>query len=226
MNIITIHNLCNYLGELGIVDKKSINPFLSLYNKVINKSTNYNDSDNYHTKTESNIMILEIVLCSYLKKIFSIDKNYSIFSHKIIEKFKQNYLIKHYNGLLILFIIISKRIKYSIINSYFNIKKYFIKGINEDYNQENNVNKLINFNKNTNFSNDYNKNFFLNFEKRNNNENGNGINDNFYDYTCNKSKTNNNYYKNKIVNLRNEGNFNNYIKKSNSLKFIFSKNSI
>jgi len=33
MNVITIQNLCNYLEELGIVDQKSITPFLSLYSK-------------------------------------------------------------------------------------------------------------------------------------------------------------------------------------------------
>ena len=40
MNIISIQNFCNYLEELGIVDKKSITPFLSLYAKALDNNTN------------------------------------------------------------------------------------------------------------------------------------------------------------------------------------------
>ena len=118
MNIYTIQNLCNYLEELGIVDKKSVTPFLSLYSKAINKniiSHFYNNSE----YSETNIIIFENILCSYLKKIFNIEKNYKIFSHKIIEKFRQNFLIKQYNSLFLLFTIFTKRIKISIINSYY-----------------------------------------------------------------------------------------------------------
>ena len=111
MSIISIQNLCNYLEDLGIIDKKSLNPFLSLYTKEINKNINNIDFDDTNSKTESIILILENSLCSYLKKIFNIERNYKIFSHKIIEKFKENYLIKQYNCLFLLFYIFSKKIK-------------------------------------------------------------------------------------------------------------------
>ena len=127
MNIVTIQNLCYYLEELGIVDKKSITPFLSLYSKTINYYLNINDSNDsngFNGNLESNILIFENVLCSYLRKIFNIDKNYKTFSHKIIEKFKQNILIKQYKGLFLLFYIISIRTKYSVIRAFYNIKQY------------------------------------------------------------------------------------------------------
>ena len=128
MNVITIQNLCNYLEELGIVDQKSITPFLSLYSMEINNYITNNDTDteDFNSKLESNIAIFENVLCSYLKKIFNIEKNYKTFSHKIIDKFKQNILIKQYNGLFLLFYIFSKKIKYSIIKSFYSIKQYIL----------------------------------------------------------------------------------------------------
>ena len=198
MNIITIQNLCNYLEELGIVDKKSITPFLSLYTKEINKNINNMDFDDSYSKLNSFILILENVLCSYLKKIFNIEKNYRIFSHKIIEKFKQNYLIKQYNGLFLLFFIFSKRIKYSIFNSYYIIKQYIqeIKSItndkidDKDYNEKeyNNLiyRKYLNNNqykKYTNSDNNYHKNIFLKYynddnNSNNSNNNSNDLNDN------------------------------------------------
>ena len=74
MNVITIQNLCNYLEELGIVDQKSITPFLSLYSMAINNYIINNDTEteDFNSKLESNIAIFENVLCSYLKKIFNI----------------------------------------------------------------------------------------------------------------------------------------------------------
>ena len=200
MSIITIQNLCNYLEELGIVDKKSITPFLSLYSKEINRNINNIDFDDSNSKSDSIILILENVLCSYLKKIFNIEKNYRIFSHKIIEKFKQNYLIKQYNVLFLLFFIFTKRIKYSIFNSYYTIKQYIQeektntneKMDEEDYNEEENKNliyrKYINnnqFKKYTNNDNNYHKNIFLKYYNSNNdnsnsnNSNNNNLNDNY-----------------------------------------------
>ena len=211
MSIISIQNLCNYLEDLGIIDKKSLNPFLSLYTKEINKNINNIDFDDTNSKTESIILILENSLCSYLKKIFNIERNYKIFSHKIIEKFKENYLIKQYNCLFLLFFIFSKKLKYSIFNSFYSIKNYnneeksflnnnmngnfdknkkseifFKKFINNrKYNNENNIiNNSNHFDK---------KNFFKYFNENNNNNNfNNKENDNFNEYE-NTNKINNNY---------------------------------
>ena len=38
MNILTIHHLCYYLEEIGIIDQTSLPPFLSLYSFVLNKN--------------------------------------------------------------------------------------------------------------------------------------------------------------------------------------------
>ena len=119
MNILTIQNLCNYLEQLGVVDQKSISPFLSLYNSAVNKNVIEYDDDNNNF---INASVFENVLCSYLKKIFEVKKNFKIFSHKIIEKFKQNMLKNKYNSLFILFLILSKRIKKYYLDFYYRIK--------------------------------------------------------------------------------------------------------
>ena len=234
MNTISIQNLCNYLEELGIIDKKSINPFLSLYTKEINKNINNIDFDDSDSKTQSIILILENALCSYLKKIFNIKRNFKIFSHKIIEKFKQNYLIKQYKGLFILFFIFSQKLKYSVFNSYYYIKNYnnekdsVINNKNNDNYEETCKSRLLfmkfinnketnnQINKFNNESNDnyYEKNMFSKYFK--NNENGNGINNN-YEYEYDETIQNNNNNKKKIINHRNKTSFSIYTKKAKSL---------
>ena len=119
MNVLTIQNLCTYLEQLGIIDQKSISPFLSLYSKAINKNGIEYDDDNNNF---INISIFENVLCSYLKKIFEVKKNFKIFSHKIIEKFKQNILKNKYKCIFILFLILSKRIKIYFMDFYCKLK--------------------------------------------------------------------------------------------------------
>ena len=121
MNVLTIQNLCTYLEQLGIIDQKSISPFLSLYSKAINKNGIEYDDDNNNF---INISIFENVLCSYLKKIFEVKKNFKIFSHKIIEKFKQNILKNKYKCIFILFLILSKRIKIYFMDFYCKLKQY------------------------------------------------------------------------------------------------------
>ena len=220
MNIISIQNFCNYLEELGIVDKKSITPFLSLYAKEMDNNINDISLDDSNSKEEFNSFIFENVLCSYLKKIFNTEKNFKIFSHKIIEKFKQNYLIKQYNGLFLIFYIISKQIKYSAINSYFIIKqlfqrKFINKGINQNSNKKDKLiyKKYIKFQKYKNeINNDTDiQNIFLN-----NIENGNGFYNNDFENMYKESNAKSNKKK-KIVNFRNESNFNNYTQKAKSL---------
>ena len=223
MNIVTIQNLCYYLEELGIVDKKSITPFLSLYSKTINYYLNINDSNDsngFNGNLESNILIFENVLCSYLRKIFNIDKNYKTFSHKIIEKFKQNILIKQYKGLFLLFYIISIRTKYSVIRSFYNIKQYVFnkdesitsrnqnnfpfKKDNNVYYEKDSTNEVLSNNYINEDINNYKNNIFINRI----NENGNGaINVNHE----------NNFKMNKNTILRNESQLNIYNKKSKSL---------
>ena len=119
MNILNINNLCYYLEEIGIIDENSLNQFLSLYTFVINKSSL---NKNINISGELSHNIFENILCAYLKKIFNVEKNYKIFSNKIINKFKQHFMIKHYNGLILLFSILSKKLNSFKILSYFKIK--------------------------------------------------------------------------------------------------------
>ena len=220
MNVINIQNLCNYLEELGIVDQKSITPFLSLYSKKVNNYFNCNDSEQYNGKLESNIIIFEKVLCSYLKKIFNIEKNYKTFSHKIIEKFRKNILIKQYNGFFLLFYILSKKIKYSVINSYFNIKNYIfnnyesststiqnqynIKKFKNAYYESNDSNELNSNNYIKEHNNTSKKNIIINYL----NDKGNGIINTYHDKKYNLKN---------IISLRNDNFFNNCNKKAKSL---------
>ena len=222
MNVITIQNLCNYLEELGIVDQKSITPFLSLYSKAINNYIINNDTEDYNNKLESNIALFENVLCSYLKKIFHIEKNYKTFSHKIIDKFKQNFLIKQYNGLFLLFYIFSKKIKYSVINSFYNIKQYIFnknesstssyqylkqnnndeKDIDNEYISNNNNLYFHKYNENKKIKNkSFRRNIFLNYINENEND---------------KEIISNHKFKS-ITNFRNESKLNNFNKKAKSL---------
>ena len=220
MNVINIQNLCNYLEELGIVDQKSITPFLSLYSKKVNNYFNCNDSEQNNGKLESNIIIFEKVLCSYLKKIFNIEKNYKTFSHKIIEKFRKNILIKQYNGFFLLFYILSKKIKYSVINSYFNIKNYIfnnyesststiqnqynIKKFKNAYYESNDSNELNSNNYIKEHNNTSKKNIIINYL----NDKGNGIINTYHDKKYNLKN---------IISLRNDNFFNNCNKKAKSL---------
>ncbi len=226
MNVITIQNLCNYLEELGIVDQKSITPFLSLYSMAINNYIINNDTEteDFNSKLESNIAIFENVLCSYLKKIFNIEKNYKTFSHKIIDKFKQNILIKQYNGLFLLIYIFSKKIKYSVIKSFYSIKQYII---NRDEStssiyQNNNIKPNHN-KKEKDINNDflsYNDEICYNKYYINENEKNNSIRKNIflkYINEYNKETINDNNTLKNMANCRNESNFNNFSKKSKSL---------
>ena len=117
MNILTIHHLCYYLEEIGIIDQASVTPFLSLYSFSLNQSKKTNSSKIINPK------IFENVLCAYLKKIFSVEKNFIIFSNKIISKFKQHFMVKQYNGLTLLFSILSKKYNSFKIQSLFKIIK-------------------------------------------------------------------------------------------------------
>ena len=119
MNILTIHHLCYYLEEIGIIDQTSLPPFLSLYSFVLNKNK---ENENRSKKPQN---IFENVLCAYLKKIFSVEKNYKIFSNKIISKFKQHFILKQYNGITLLFAILRKNLNSSKIQSYYKIQKEY-----------------------------------------------------------------------------------------------------
>ena len=119
MDILTIHHLCYYLEEIGIIDQTSLPPFLSLYSFVLNK----NKENGNRSKKPQNIF--ENVLCAYLKKIFSVEKNYKIFSNKIISKFQQHFILKQYNGIILLFAILRKNLNSLKIQSYYRIlQKY------------------------------------------------------------------------------------------------------
>ena len=118
MNIMNIHNLCFYLEEIGIIDQTSLSPFLSLYTFVSNK-TKQNNNANILTKLSQ--PIFENILCAYLKKIFSVEQNFKIFSKKIINKFKQLFTIKLYNGLILLFSLLTKKLNSFKILSFYKI---------------------------------------------------------------------------------------------------------
>ena len=120
MNILTIHHLCYYLEEIGIIDQASITPFLSLYSFALKKSKE-KENINSNTPTKKSPISFENILCAYLKKIFSIEKNYKIFSNKIISKFKQHFMVKQYNGLTLLFSILKKIITSYKIESFYKI---------------------------------------------------------------------------------------------------------
>ena len=119
MNIITIKHLCYYLEEIGVIDQNSINPFLSLYSFAMNRNKEINSNSNNTAKRSCNLF--ESVLCAYLKKIFSVDKNFKIFSNKIINKFKQQIMLRQYNGFILLFSIISKKYMPLKILSFYSI---------------------------------------------------------------------------------------------------------
>lgn len=142
MNIMNIHNLCFYLEEIGIIDQNSLSPFLSLYTFVSNK-TKQNNIANMLTKLSQ--PIFENILCAYLKKIFSVEKNFKIFSKKIINKFKQLFTIKHYNGLILLFSLLTKKLNTFKIQSFYKI-----------YNKK----EEINFTNKTRNIHTYNNNFY------------------------------------------------------------------
>ena len=178
MNVLTIQNLSKYLEQLGIVDQKSISPFLSLYSSAVNKNViEYDDDNNNYI----NISIFENVLCSYLKKIFEVKKNFKIFSHKIIEKFKQNMLKNKYNSIFILFLIISKRIRIYLMDFYCKLKQYdskdkkakaiyvkkncSYKKIDEDNFEKNNENENLEIFDELNGKNNRINNLFLNYYK-------------------------------------------------------------
>ena len=116
-NCIHIRNICNYLEEIGIIDQISINSFLKLYSYAISK-TNENNYNNRNPNNNSST-IFENVLCAYLKKIFTIEKNFHIFSNKIINRFKENYYIKFTT---LISNIIIKKYSYYISKSFYNIK--------------------------------------------------------------------------------------------------------
>ena len=118
MNILNIHHLCFHLEEIGIIDQNSLNPFLSLYSFVINKNKENAKTD---ILTELSPTIYENILCAYLKKIFAIEKNFKIFSNKIVNKFKQIFMVKQYNGLILLFSILSKKLNYFKIQLFYKI---------------------------------------------------------------------------------------------------------
>ena len=120
MNIMTIHHLCYYLEEIGIIDQSSITPFLSLYSFALNKSKE-RENLNTNTSTKKSSITFENILCAYLKKIFSIEKNYKIFSNKIINKFKQHFMLKQYNGLILLFSILNKVLQSYKIQTFYKI---------------------------------------------------------------------------------------------------------
>lgn len=131
MNILTIHHLCYYLEEIGIIDQASITPFLSLYSYALNKSKKVQPESKSNTVSPN---IFANILCAYLKKIFSVEKNFLIFSNKIITKFKQHFVIKQYNGLTLLFSLLSKKYNSFKIHSLFKI-------INKEDNNYANINK-------------------------------------------------------------------------------------
>ena len=139
MNILNIHHLCFHLEEIGIIDQNSLNLFLSLYSFVINKNK---ENDKANILTQLSPTVFENILCAYLKKIFSIEKNFKIFSNKIINKFKQIFMLKQYNGLILLFSILSKKINYLKVKSFY---KLAYKNKSKTYsNTLNNNNNLIN----------------------------------------------------------------------------------
>lgn len=226
MDVLTIQNLCNYLEQLGIVDQKSISPFLSLYSSAVNKNViEYNDDNSNYI----NISIFENVLCSYLKKIFEVKKNFKIFSHKIIEKFKQNLLKNKYNSIFFLFLILSKRIKTYFMDFYYKLKQYnckekktkaiyvkkncSYKKIDEDNIEKNNENEICENFEEINGENNHINNLFLNYYKFSNK------NDNF-----NYNKLEN--HKRSSCNIDNEKDYfnteyNNFKKNSKANEMIY-----
>lgn len=157
MNVFNIQNLCNYLEEIGIIEQKSVSLFLTLYSYVINPN-----NINNNNKTDNNSYIFENVLCAYLKKIFNVEKNFQIFSNKLINKFKQNYLIKQYNGLILFFVIFRKIFNSFKIQAFYKIKeksflnlqtktiknKFIKENRNEQEIEKNNTYNIYNDNKN------------------------------------------------------------------------------
>lgn len=76
-----VNSFCNYLEEIGLIDGNSLNPFLLLFSHAIqSKSKASGKIDN----------IYESVLCSYLKKILQVERNFRIFSQKVVDRFKVN----------------------------------------------------------------------------------------------------------------------------------------
>ena len=180
MNILTIHHLCFYLEDIGIIDQASISAFLSLYSFASNK---IKENTNSNFKKNS-LFIFENTLCAYLKKIFSFEKNFKIFSNKIISKFKQHFMIKQYNGLTLLFTILSKQLNLFKIQSFYKILKK---------QEEINISNLITSNNNNAYSR---SNTYTNINSPKNNNN----------LKINKKKILDSNRIKKILNNRNEDN--------------------
>ena len=197
MNILTIQHLCFYLEDIGIIDQASISPFLSLYSFAANKLKENTGSNN---QKRNSLILFENALCAYLKKIFSFEKNYKIFSNKIINKFKQHFMIKQYNGLTLLFIILSKKLNLFKIQSFYKILKK---------QEEINITNLI-----TNNNVYSNSNTYTNINSQRN------TNNNFKEK---QNKILNSYRKNKFLKNRNEENKYDIINKS--LDFIKLNNN-
>ena len=197
MNILTIQHLCFYLEDIGIIDQASISPFLSLYSFAANKLKENTGSNN---QKRNSLILFENALCAYLKKIFSFEKNYKIFSNKIINKFKQHFMIKQYNGLTLLFIILSKKLNLFKIQSFYKILKK---------QEEINITNLI-----TNNNVYSNSNTYTNINSQRN------TNNNFKER---QNKILNSYRKNKFLKNRNEENKYDIINKS--LDFIKLNNN-
>ena len=145
MDSLTIHHLCYYLEEIGIIDQASLPAFLSFYSFALNKNK---EKDNSNINNNNNIkktpVQFEIILCAYLKKIFSVEKNYKIFSNKIIKKFKQKFILKQYNGITLLFSILKKTLNSFKIKSFYKILEFKKEEINIT-NLNSNNNSKINF---------------------------------------------------------------------------------
>ena len=225
MNVLTIHHLCCYLEEIGIIDQTSLAAFLSIYSLAINKNKQKNISNNNIVKNNMNNfnkspVKLESILCAYLKKIFSIEKNYKIFSNKIINKFKQKYILKQYNGISLLFSILKKVYNSYKIHSFYKIlnikKKEKIKKENniEFNNSRINITSALDKNDNSQEKKLFADSFRIKHLRRINNNKENNKNNNNKSDIFNKSED--------FLRIKNDVSFNNSLQ--NTLQYIDSKN--
>ena len=158
-----IQKLCSYLDEIGILDKKSINKFLSIFSLVITKKNNYLNNNNNINATWNNkaISIYITTLSVYLDQLLSVKDNFKIFSHKIITKFSKTLIKKQKKSLYNLNFILYNKFNISKFNSFYKIYNY---------------NKYNNNNNHT-YNNEYQNNYYY-YENSRNNKNTENYNNN------------------------------------------------
>ena len=103
-----LEEICSFLNEIGILDLKHTQNFLSIYTNFLLNNKNLNRNKNIHDIDNNT---LKIILFAYIKNISSDDKELYDISSNIINSYNKNKLIKQYQAICFLKKIIFFHIK-------------------------------------------------------------------------------------------------------------------